>query len=190
MDVIVLFRSIAVGPIIPAIRGPFDARLSFAATLLIRSRIQEHWEEAGLPLQFDNIIDSNRIGLPSLAANRSDYLQIRVINDSGVDVVGVRWSDVVNALVEIHDGDSIAGLGHETWNVTQKLVLGRCPTAIIKEVEHPVMSGIVGQHMETRTPKMRLEAGVVMKDVVVHLPRAIGVREVDQPVPPAARIVN
>ena len=75
--------------------------------------------------------------------------------------------------------------------MSEKLVLCRRSTADIEEVEHAfIMLWVVGEHVEAGSTDVCLQAGVVVKNVVVDLPCPIGIREMDQPIPPPAGIVD
>jgi hypothetical protein len=78
---------------------------------------------ASLCLHLDDIVDADRINLPSLAASGSDHFEIGVLDDRGMYVVCMSGRDIVDALIEIHDGHGIPGFRYQARNIAEQLLL-------------------------------------------------------------------
>ena len=80
----------------------------------------------------DNIINVNCLRFSTLASARSDTLQVWIFNYRSMNIVGMRRSDIIDVLVELFHGYSIADFSYKTRNVIQKLRLGGRSTIVVE----------------------------------------------------------
>lgn len=157
--------------------------VSLLVAPLFRSCVQEHGKEATLRLNLDDVVDADGVCFPSLSTCRSNHFDIRVLNDRRVNIIGMSGGDIVDTLVELCHRHGVASFRYKSRNIPQELGFCRSAAVIVEEVKHPlVMSGIVRQHVKPGSAKMRLEARVVVEDVIVNLSSTIGLGKMYQPI--------
>ncbi len=88
--------------------------------------------------------------------------------------------DIVNTLIEITDTYHVARFGDESRDVLNELAFRGLTSGIVEQIEcSPVMCGVVGEHIQTRAPKMRLGAAIMMQDIIIDLTCTIEVRKMN-----------
>ncbi|MBN8882356.1 MAG: hypothetical protein J0H73_08590, partial [Salana multivorans] len=104
------------------IRPGAQEALSFLAPVPADAIVQKHREKAALRFDLDNVVDAYRISLATLASGWGNHLQIRILDDRRMHIIGMRGRHVVDILVEFHDGHGVAGVGHMVpWDAAPEL---------------------------------------------------------------------
>lgn len=120
-----------------------------STSLFARCRVQEHRKEAPLGFDFEDIAHVNGVDASALASSWCDDLDVGIFDDCRVNIVGMRWGGVIDALVEVADANGIAGISDQPGHVLKKLVLRIIPPGQVKQVEYAVIVvRIVGKHIE------------------------------------------